>query len=57
MTRRVLAGATLLGALAAMSVVTSVSAQQPQTVRLRGTIEKVDGKTVWRKRATAPSSR
>jgi len=49
MTRRVLAGATLLGALAAMSVVTSVSAQQPQTVRLRGTIEKVDGKTVLTK--------
>jgi hypothetical protein len=49
MTRCVLAGATLLGALAAMSVVTSVSAQQPQTVRLRGTIEKVDGNTVLAK--------
>jgi hypothetical protein len=42
MTKRALAGAALLGALAA----SSAWAQQGQSVRLRGTIEKVDGKTL-----------
>jgi hypothetical protein len=42
MTRRALAGVALLGALAA----SCAWAQQGQTVRVRGTIEKVDGKTV-----------
>jgi len=41
-TRRLLAGATLIAAL----TVSSVSAQQPQTQRVRGTIEKVDGNTL-----------
>src|SRR5215475_15911653 len=40
--RRVLAGAALLGSL----VATSVWAQQAPTVRLRGVIEKLDGKTL-----------
>jgi hypothetical protein len=39
---RVLASAAFVAALAA----TSAFAQQPQTVRLRGTIEKVDGSTL-----------
>ena len=42
MTRRVLVGA----ALAAAFAVSSASAQQPQTQRVRGTIEKVDGNTL-----------
>jgi hypothetical protein len=42
MIKRALAGAALLGALAA----SSVWAQQGQSVRVRGTIEKVDGKTL-----------
>jgi hypothetical protein len=42
MTKRALAGAALLGALAA----SSAWAQQGQSVRVRGTIEKVDGKTL-----------
>jgi hypothetical protein len=42
MTKRVLAGAALFGALAA----SSAWAQQGQSVRVRGTIEKVDGKTL-----------
>ncbi|MEA2946009.1 MAG: hypothetical protein QOI40_1339 [Alphaproteobacteria bacterium] len=45
---RVLAGAAFvaLAALAWMPAWTSAFAQQPQTVRLRGTIEKVDGSTL-----------
>jgi hypothetical protein len=35
-----------VAALAATSALTSAWAQQPQTVRLRGTIEKVDGSTL-----------
>jgi len=42
MARRVLASAALLGALAA----TSAWAQQAPTVRVRGVIEKLDGKTL-----------
>ena len=42
MTKRALAGAALLGALAA----SSAWAQQGQSVRVRGNIEKVDGKTL-----------
>jgi len=42
MARRVLVGAALLGSL----VVTSAWAQQAPTVRLRGVIEKLDGKTL-----------
>jgi hypothetical protein len=42
MTKRALAGAALLGALAA----SSAWAQQGQSMRVRGTIEKVDGKTL-----------
>jgi hypothetical protein len=42
MTRRMLAAAAVVGVLAA----TSAWAQQPQTARVRGTIEKVDGKTL-----------
>jgi hypothetical protein len=42
MTKRALAGAALLGVLAA----SSAWAQQGQSVRVRGTIEKVDGKTL-----------
>ena len=42
MTRRMLAAAAVFGVLAA----TSAWAQQPQTARVRGTIEKVDGKTL-----------
>ena len=42
MTRRMLAAAAVFGALAA----TSAWAQQPQTARVRGTIERVDGKTL-----------
>jgi hypothetical protein len=41
-TRRLLAGAAVVAALAT----TSASAQQPQTVRLRGPIEAVDGSTL-----------
>jgi hypothetical protein len=47
---RTLASAAFVAALAAMSAwtsaLTSAWAQQPQTVRLRGTIEKVDGNTL-----------
>ena len=39
MTRRMLAGATVVAALAS----SSAFAQQPQTQRVRGTIEKIDG--------------
>ena len=42
MTKRALAGAALLGVVAA----SSAWAQQGQSVRVRGTIEKVDGKTL-----------
>ena len=42
MTRRALAGATLIAALA----VSSAFAQQPQTQRVRGPIEAVDGSTL-----------
>ena len=42
MTRGMLAAAVLLATVAA----TSAWAQQPQTARVRGTIEKVDGKTL-----------
>jgi len=41
-TRRLLAGAAVVAALAT----TSASAQQPQTMRLRGPIEAVDGSTL-----------
>ena len=41
-TRRLLAGAALIAALAASAAL----AQQPQTVRLRGPIEAVDGSTL-----------
>ena len=41
-TRRALVGAALITAFA----VSSASAQQPQTQRVRGTIEKVDGNTL-----------
>jgi hypothetical protein len=40
---RTLASAAFIAALAATSALTSAWAQQPQTTRLRGTIEKVDG--------------
>jgi hypothetical protein len=43
---RTLAGIAFVAALAATSALTSAWAQQPQTVRLRGTIEKVDGSTL-----------
>jgi hypothetical protein len=43
---RTLAGMAFVAALAATSALTSALAQQPQTVRLRGTIEKVDGSTL-----------
>jgi hypothetical protein len=43
---RTLAGMAFVAALAATSALTSAWAQQPQTVRLRGTIEKVDGSTL-----------
>jgi len=42
MTRRALVGAALISVFA----VSSASAQQPQTQRVRGTIEKVDGNTL-----------
>src|SRR5262245_7869573 len=41
-TMRILAAAAFASAIA----VTAVSAQQPQTQRVRGTIEKVDGNTL-----------
>jgi hypothetical protein len=40
------AGAALLAALVAAGFCSPLAAQQPQTVRLRGTIEKVDGHTL-----------
>jgi len=46
MTRGMLAGAMLLATAVATSATTSAWAQQPQTARVRGTIEKVDGKTL-----------
>ena len=46
MTRRARVCATLGAALAAALAVSVVSAQQPQTQRVRGTIEKVDNNTL-----------
>jgi Cu/Ag efflux protein CusF len=46
MTRRARVCATLGAALAAVLAVSVVSAQQPQTQRVRGTIEKVDNNTL-----------
>jgi hypothetical protein len=46
MMRRVLTAAALLAALAATPSVTPAGAQQAPPIRLRGTIEKVDGNTL-----------
>ena len=44
--KRITASVLTAAALVAAVAVTSASAQQPQNVRVRGTIEKVDGNTV-----------
>ena len=54
MTRPMLAGAAVIAALA----VSPAFAQQPQTQRVRGTIEKVEGSDAFgESRATAARSR